>query len=323
MSKSALITGISGQDGSYLAELLLSKGYEVYGLVRRLSTPNTTNINHILGEIELLEGDLTDQSSLNSAISLIKPDEIYNLAAQSFVGTSWTQPILTAEVTGLGAVRVFEAARNCHPTAKIYQASSSEMFGKVQETPQNEDTPFYPRSPYGCAKLYAHWMAINYRESYDMHISNGIMFNHESERRGIEFVTRKISNGVAKIYLGMTDKLVLGNLEATRDWGFAGDYVEAMWLMLQEDKPDDFVISTDESYSIREFLEIAFDVVGLKYTDHVESSQYFTRPAEVETLQGDSTKARTILGWHPHFTFEQLVHSMVINDIILVGKTLD
>lgn len=314
----ALITGITGQDGSYLAELLLEKGYTVYGLIRRLSTPNTTNISHL--NIGLIEGDITDQSSINSAISLIKPDEVYNLAAQSFVGTSWTQPTLTADVTGLGAVRVFDAVKNICPYARIYQASSSEMFGKVQETPQTETTMFYTRSPYGCAKLYAHWMGINYRESYDMHISNGILFNHESPRRGIEFVTRKISNGVARIKCGLQTELRLGNIDAKRDWGFAGDYVRAMWLMLQQDTPDDYVIATNEQHSIREFLELAFGYVGLDYRDYVVIDQAYIRPAEVETLQGDYSKARNILNWEPSISFNKLVHMMVDNDMELISN---
>jgi len=323
MTKKALITGITGQDGSYLAELLLSKGYDVYGIVRRLSTPNITNIKNIMNDITLVEGDLMDQSSLNMAISQKQPDEIYNLAAQSFVGTSWTQPILTAEITGIGAVRVFEAAKQyCHD-AKIYQASSSEMFGKVQETPQNENTMFYPRSPYGCSKLYAHWMAINYRESYGLHISNGILFNHESQRRGIEFVTRKISYGIAKIHHGLSNEIRLGNLDAKRDWGFAGDYVEAMWLMLQQKQPDDYVISTGESHSIREFLKIAFELVDLDYTKYIVVDSAFYRPAEVETLQGDNSKAIEKLKWKPKISFKELVHSMVTNDIALVESQID
>lgn len=323
MTNKALITGITGQDGSYLAELLLSKGYDVYGLVRRLSTPNVNNIKHLLDKITLLEGDLTDQSSLNSAALDTQPDEIYNLAAQSFVGTSWTQPILTAEVTGLGAVRVFEAVKNHCKDAKIYQASSSEMFGKIQETPQTETTMFYPRSPYGCAKLYAHWMGINYRESYDMYISNGILFNHESPRRGIEFVTRKITNGVARIHLGLQDKLYLGNIDARRDWGFAGDYVNAMWLMLQQAEPNDYVIATNIQHSIREFLKIAFGMVDLNYKDFVEIDPRFYRPADVETLQGDSSKAKEKLKWKPKTSFKELIHLMVSNDIALLESQID
>jgi len=320
MSKTALVTGISGQDGSYLAELLLEKGYDVYGLVRRLSTPNTTNISHIIDQIHLIEGDLLDQTSLNTAVKEIQPDELYNLAAQSFVGTSWTQPVLTGEITGLGACRIFEAVRRECPSARVYQASSSEMFGKVQETPQNEKTPFYPRSPYGCAKVYAHWMCINYRESYHMYISNGILFNHESERRGLEFVTRKITDGVARIAHGLSKELVLGNLDSKRDWGFAGDYVKAMWLMLQQDMPDDFVIATGESHSIKEFLDIAFREVGLNWQDYVKQDPKFMRPAEVEYLRGDYTKAKKMLGWEPEISFEYLVKMMVEADMERIGR---
>lgn len=322
MTKTALITGITGQDGSYLAELLLSKKYDVFGLVRRLSIPNTTNINHIKDKITLIEGDLVDQTSLNSIMPKINPDEIYNLAAQSFVGTSWTQPILTSEVTGMGAVRVFEAAKTHNIDAKIYQASSSEMFGKVQETPQNEKTMFCPRSPYGCAKLYAHWMSTNYRESYGMYISNGILFNHESERRGIEFVTRKISDGVARIYHGISNELRLGNIDAKRDWGFAGDYVVAMWMMLQQDAPDDFVIATGTQHSIRELLEMAFGMAELDYNDYVIIDPVFYRPCEVETLQGEYSKAKNILGWEPKTSFHDLVKRMVDNDIKTIGERL-
>lgn len=308
------------KDGSYLAELLLSKGYDVHGLVRRLSTPNITNIEHILNDITLHEGDLTDQSSLNNAVKEIMPDEIYNLGAQSFVGTSWRQPILTAEVTGLGAVRVLEAAKHFCITARIYQASSSEMFGKVSQSPQTEQTPFYPRSPYGCAKLYAHWMAINYRESYNMHINNGIMFNHSSERRGIEFVTRKITDAVARIKHGLQSDLKLGNIDTMRDWGHARDYVYAMWLMLQQDKPDDYVIATGEQHSIKEFLEIAFGLVDLNYKDYVVIDPAFYRPAEVETLLGDYSKAKEILGWTPNITFKELVKLMVDSDLTRVSS---
>jgi len=315
MSKVALVTGITGQDGSYLAELLLSKGYEVYGLVRRLGIPNTIHINHILDKITLIEGDLTDQTSLNSAMVSIQPDEIYNLAAQSFVGTSWTQSILTAEVTGLGAVRVYNAMKHHCQHARLYQASSSEMFGGVQETPQTENTAFYPRSPYGCAKLYAHWMAINYRERYDMHISNGIMFNHDSARRGIEFVTRKISDGVARIHLGLTDKLILGNLESKRDWGFSGDYIKGMWLMLQQEDPGDYVFSTGESHSIEEFCDAAFNHVGLCWEQYVKTDVKYIRPAEVNILRGDSRKAKDILGWQSEVTFNELIRMMVDADI--------
>ncbi len=315
MSKTALLTGISGQDGSYLAELLLEKGYDVYGLVRRLSTPNTTNISHIISQIHLIEGDLLDQTSLNTAVKEVQPDELYNLAAQSFVGTSWTQPVLTGEITGLGACRIFEAVRRECPSARVYQASSSEMYGKVQETPQNEKTPFYPRSPYGCAKLYAHWLAINYRESYNLYISNGILFNHESPRRGLEFVTRKITDGVARIAHSMSKELHLGNIDSKRDWGFAGDYVKAMWLMLQQDKPDDYVIATGEAHSIKEFLDIAFREVGLDWQDYVMRDPKFMRPAEVEYLRGDYTKAKKVLGWEPEISFEYLVKMMVEADM--------
>ena len=315
MTKSAIITGITGQDGSYLAELLLDKGYDVYGLVRRLSTPNITRIEHIISEIELVEGDLTDQSSLDYAMRRVKPDEVYNLAAQSFVGTSWTQPVLTGDVTGLGVIRVLESVRNNCPDSRVYQASSSEMFGKVIETPQNENTPFYPRSPYGFAKVYGYWACINYRESYGMHVSNGILFNHESPRRGIEFVTRKITDAVARIKLGMIDELRLGNLDAKRDWGYAGDYVEAMWLMLQQEEPDDYVIATGETHSVREFVEQAFESVGLDWEKYVVIDPKFVRPAEVELLLGDASKAKRILGWEPKVKFEELVSMMVKADM--------
>ncbi len=315
MTKKALITGITGQDGSYLAELLLEKGYEVYGLVRRLSTPNISRIDHILDKISLVEGDLTDQSSLNNAMKEVQPDEVYNLAAQSFVGTSWNQPVLTGEVTGMGAVRLLESVRHFCKDARIYQASSSEMFGKVLETPQTEATPFYPRSPYGCAKLYAHWMSINYRESYGMHISNGILFNHESERRGLEFVTKKITDGVARIKYGKSRELLLGNLEAKRDWGYAKDYVEAMWLMLQQDKPDDYVIATAETHSVQEFVEMSFAEVGLDWKQYVKQDPRFMRPAEVDYLIGDYSKAKKVLGWEPKVRFKDLVKIMVQSDM--------
>ncbi len=313
--KKTLITGITGQDGSYLAELLIEKGYDVYGLVRRLSTPNISRIDHILDKIALVEGDLTDQSSLNSAMKDVQPDEVYNLAAQSFVGTSWNQPVLTGDVTGMGAVRLLESVRHFCKDARVYQASSSEMFGKVQEMPQSESTKFYPRSPYGCAKVYAYWMCINYRESYDMHVSNGILFNHESPRRGLEFVTRKITDGAAKIYHGLSRELRLGNLEAKRDWGYAGDYVKAMWLMLQREKPDDFVIATGESHPVKEFVELAFNEIGLDWKDYVKVDPKFFRPAEVEYLVGDYSKARGVLGWEPEVKFEELVKMMVRADV--------
>jgi GDPmannose 4,6-dehydratase len=318
--KHALITGITGQDGSYLAEMLLEKSYNISGLVRRLSTPNISRIDHILDKINLIEGDLTDQSSLNYAIKECQPDEVYNLAAQSFVGTSWNQPVLTGDVTGMGAVRLLEAVRHFSNDTKVYQASSSEMFGKVQETPQSESTKFYPRSPYGCAKVYAYWMCINYRESYDMHISNGILFNHESQRRGIEFVTRKITNSVASIYHGLSKELHLGNLDSKRDWGYAKDYVNAMWLMMQQDKPDDYVIATGESHSVREFVEIAFDEVGLNWEDYVIVDQKFFRPAEVDYLIGDCSKAKRVLGWEPKVKFEELVKMMVRADVEQLKK---
>jgi GDPmannose 4,6-dehydratase len=320
MNKKTLITGITGQDGSYLAELLLEKGYDVYGLVRRLSTPNISRIDHISDKISLVEGDLTDQSSLNSAMKEIQPDEVYNLAAQSFVGTSWNQPVLTGDVTGIGAVRLLESVRHFCKDAKVYQASSSEMFGKVQEMPQSENTKFYPRSPYGCAKVYAYWMCINYRESYNMHVSNGILFNHESPRRGMEFVTRKITDGVARIYHGLSKELRLGNLDAKRDWGYAGDYVVAMWQMLQQEVPDDYVIATGESHSVREFVELAFKEVGLNWEDYVKVDPKLFRPAEVEYLTGDYSKAKRVFGWEPAVKFEELVKMMVKADVERLAK---
>lgn len=323
MNKKALITGITGQDGSYLAELLLEKGYVVYGLVRRLSTPNTLRIEHILDKITLMEGDLTDQSSLNNAVKEAQPDEVYNLAAQTFVGTSWNQPVLTGDVTGIGAVRILEAVRHFGKSnTKVYQASSSEMFGKVSEWPQNENTKFYPRSPYGCAKAYAHWMCVNYRESYSMYISNGILFNHESPRRGLEFVTRKITDGVARIYYGLSKELHLGNLEAKRDWGYAEDYVRAMWLMLQQKIPDDYVIATGESHSVREFVELAFAEVGLDWKKYVKVDPKLFRPAEVEYLVGDYSKAKRILKWKPTVKFKELVKIMVKADMERISKKL-
>jgi GDPmannose 4,6-dehydratase len=315
MTKAALITGITGQDGSYLAELLLNKGYEVYGLVRRLSTPNMSRISHIADNIIFLEGDLTDQSSLNVAMQTSQPDEVYNLAAQSFVATSWNQPVLTGNVTGLGVTRVLDAVKHfCHD-AKFYQASSSEMFGNVDEVPQNELTRFCPRSPYAIAKVYGYYTTVNYRESYDMFCCNGILFNHESPRRGIEFVTRKITDGVARIHHGLSKELRLGNLDAKRDWGYAGDYVEAMWLMLQQDEPHDYVIATGESHSVREFVEMAFSSVGLEWQDHVKMDERFMRPAEVPELRGDASKAREGLGWKPETSFEDLVEMMVKADV--------
>lgn len=315
--KRALITGITGQDGSYLAELLLSKGYKVFGTVRRLSTPNIENIREIQEKVELLSADLLDQSSIMQAINEAEPDEFYNLAAQSFVKTSFDQPVLTGEFTGIGVTRVLEAIRSVNKKIKFYQASSSEMFGKVTETPQKETTRFYPRSPYGVAKVYGHYITLNYRESYDMFATNGILFNHESPRRGIEFVTRKISNAVARISLGKQDKLELGNLDAKRDWGYAGDYVEAMWLMLQQDKPEDYVIATGENHSIQEFVELAFAEVGVtdfeKYV--VSNHPKHMRPAEVDYLIGDASKAEKELGWKPKTSFKELVSMMVKADL--------
>ena len=314
MTKSALITGITGQDGSYLAELLLEKGYDVYGLVRRLSTPNTTRIEHIADKIFLLEGDLTDQSSLNIAVQTAQPDEVYNLAAQSFVATSWNQPVLTGDVTGLGTTRILEALRQFSQGAKMYQDSSSEMFGKA-DVPQNENTVFHPRSPYAVAKVYAYYATINYRESYGMFCCNGILFNHESPRRGIEFVTRKITDGVARIYHGLSKELRLGNLDAKRDWGFAGDYVKAMHLILQQKDPDDFVIATGESHSVQEFVELAFAEAGLDWTKYVTQDERFMRPADVPDLRGDISKAKRKLGWEPDTKFNELIKMMVKADL--------
>jgi len=315
MTKTALITGITGQDGSYLAELLLEKGYAVYGLVRHLSTPNISRIEHILDKITLVEGDLADQSSLDTAVLEVKPDEVYNLAAQSFVGTSWNQPILTGDVTGMGAVRLLESLRHFCKDARIYQASSSEMFGKPKEMPQNENTKFNPRTPYGCAKVYAYLMCVNYRETYGMHTSNGILYNHESPRRGLDYVTRKITDSAARIYHGMAKELHLGDLNAKRDWGYAGDYVEAMWLMLQQDKPDDYIIATGKAHSVREFVELAFSEVGLDWEKYVKVDKKFFRPADVEYLIGDPSKARQVFGWEPKVKFEELVKMMVKADV--------
>ncbi|WP_160044143.1 GDP-mannose 4,6-dehydratase [Paenibacillus sp. USDA918EY] len=315
MTKSALITGITGQDGSYLAELLLEKGYKVYGLRRRTSTPMMENIEHIKNEIEFIEGDLLDQGSLVNAVKISNPDEVYNLAAQSFVGTSWDQPSLTGQITGIGVTNLLEAVRSKKPEARFYQASSSEMFGKVMETPQKETTPFYPRSPYGVAKVYGHWITVNYRESYDLYACSGILFNHESPRRGIEFVTRKVTTAAARIKLGLQNELRMGNLDAKRDWGFAGDYVKAMWLMLQQDKPDDFVIATGETHTVHELVEIAFSHAGLNWRDYVVIDPKFVRPAEVDLLLGDCTKAKEKLGWKLEVGFEDLVKMMVDSDI--------
>ena len=322
--KKALITGITGMDGSHLADFLLKKDYIVYGMERRSSSKQRVNINHLLTNqnFHLVMGDLTDQSSLMKCIKQADPDEIYNLASQSFVGESWNTAIQTSDVTGLGVLRMLEAIKEYENPIKFYQASSSEMFGKIQSLRQNEDTPFYPRSPYGVSKQYGHWITKNYRESYDMFNCSGILFNHESERRGIEFVTRKISNGIAQIYHGMSDHITLGNLDSKRDWGYAPDYIEAMWLMMQQDEPDDFVISTGETHSIKEFLDIGFKLIGeTDWLYHVKQDPRFMRPAEVDILTGDSTKARKTLGWKPKTTFEELVNIMVQNDIELIeGK---
>jgi GDPmannose 4,6-dehydratase len=315
VTKTALITGITGQDGSYLAELLLEKGYRVVGVVRRSSTTPYERIAHLVDRIELVSADLLDQTSLTDVVQATAPDEIYNLAAQSFVQTSWNQPVLTGEFTALGVTRMLEALRKAAPKARFYQASSSEQFGKVVETPQRESTPFYPRSPYGVAKVYGHWITVNYRESFDLFAVSGILFNHESPRRGLEFVTRKISDGVARIKLGLQRELRLGNLDARRDWGFAGDYVDAMWRMLQLDTPDDFVIGTGETYSVREFCELAFGAVDLDYREHVVQDERFFRPAEVDLLVADPSKAKTQLGWTPHVNFRQLVEMMVEADL--------
>ncbi|AHG91110.1 GDP-mannose 4,6-dehydratase [Gemmatirosa kalamazoonensis] len=313
--KTAFITGITGQDGSYLAELLLGKGYRVVGVVRRSSTSYFERIGHLLDRVELVSADLLDQTSLVDAVDAAKPDEIYNLAAQSFVQTSWTQPVLTGEFTALGVTRMLEAMKKAAPKARFYQASSSEQFGKVVETPQRETTPFYPRSPYGVAKVYGHWITVNYRESFGLFAASGILFNHESERRGLEFVTRKISDGVARIAFGLDDRLPLGNLDARRDWGFAGDYVDAMWRMLQQDEPDDFVVGTGTTCSVRDFCQRAFDVVGLDYREFVTRDERFFRPAEVDLLVADPSKAAEKLGWTPTVTFEQLVQRMVEADV--------
>ena len=312
----ALITGINGMDGSHLADLLLEKGYEVYGMERRTSSPNRTNTSHLEGKITFLHGDLTDQNSLVRCLKESEPNEVYNLGSQSFVGESWNTPEQTSDVTGLGVLRMLEAIREYGKEVRFYQASSSEMFGRMVENPATENTPFYPRSPYGVAKLYGHWITKNYRESYDMFACSGILFNHESERRGIEFVTRKITDGVAKIHLGLQDKIILGNLDSYRDWGYSPDYCEAMWLMLQQDTPDDYVIATGESHSIREFLDVAFKHIGITEWDkYVGQDPRFMRPAEVDVLRGDSTKAQTELNWKPKTSLEEMVSKMVKYDI--------
>jgi len=320
-TKTAFITGITGQDGSYLAEFLLSKNYQVHGLTRRTSTSNYNRIKNIINDINLIPGDLLDQHSLTHAIKEAQPDEVYNLGAQSFVPASWSQPVLTGEFTALGVTRVLEALRIAKPDAKFYQASSSEMFGKVKKTPQNEETPFYPRSPYGVAKVYGHWITVNYRESYDMFTVSGILFNHESERRGLEFVTRKIANAAARIKLKKQQKLKLGNLKSKRDWGYAPDYVEAMWLMLQQDKPEDFVVGTGKTWSVEDCARIAFDAVQLSWKDYIETDEKFMRPAEVDLLVADPSKAKKVLGWQPKTSFEQMMEIMVKAELKRERKT--
>jgi GDPmannose 4,6-dehydratase len=319
-AKRALITGITGQDGSYLAELLLNKGYEVHGMVRRSSTETFQRLEGIRDDLVLHTGDLLDQRSLVDVLRACEPEEIYNLAAMSFVAASWSQPVLTAEFTAVGVTRILEAMREVAPSARFYQASSSEMFGKVLEVPQSEKTPFYPRSPYGVAKCYGHFITVNYRESYDLFAASGILFNHESERRGLEFVTRKVTHGAAAIKLGLQQELALGNLDAERDWGYAKDYVEAMWLMLQQEEPDDFVIATGEAHSVRELVRIAFEHVGLDPEEHVRIDPRFLRPAEVEHLIGDASKAREKLGWRPRTSFEEMIRLMVESDLELLRR---
>jgi GDPmannose 4,6-dehydratase len=319
MTRRALITGITGQDGSYLAEFLLAKGYEVAGITRRSSTEHLERIEHLLDKVKLIQGDLLDSTSLVRALAEVRPHEVYNLAAQSFVPTSWNQPVLTAEFTALGVTRLLDAIRHVDSEIRLYQASSSEMFGRVRETPQTELTPFHPRSPYGVAKVYGHYITVNYRESYGMFASSGILFNHESPRRGLEFVTRKISNGVARIALGLASELPLGNLDAQRDWGHARDYVEAMWLMLQQEQADDFVVGTGVRHSVRDFAERAFAVVGRNYQDHVTLDERFLRPAEVDMLLAGPAKAREQLNWHPATSFDDLVREMVEADVALLG----
>ena len=320
-TRRALVTGITGQDGSYLADLLLEKGYEVHGMVRRSSTEAFDRLAHIRDQITLHTGDLLDQRSLGDVMRTVQPDEIYNLAAMSFVAASWNQPVLTAEFSGTGVTRMLEAMREAAPDARFYQASSSEMFGKVREVPQNENTPFYPRSPYGVAKAYGHFITVNYRESYDLFACSGVLFNHEGPRRGLEFVTRKVTYHAAAIKLGIHDKLNLGNLDARRDWGYAKDYVEAMWLMLQQDEPDDFVIATGKDHSVRDLVEIAFGHLGLDWEDHVELDPALLRPAEVDHLIGDYSKAREKLGWEPRTSFEELIRLMVDSDMELLSTS--
>ncbi len=323
MAKKALITGITGQDGSYLAEFLLEKDYEVYGMVRRSSTENFERIAHIRDRLTLIQGDLLDQMSLISIFQESQPDEVYNLAAQSFVPTSWTKPVLTAEFTALGVTRMLEALRLVKEDARFYQASSSEMFGKVKETPQTEETPFHPRSPYGVAKVYGHFITVNYRESYNLYACSGILFNHESPRRGYEFVTRKVTDAVARIKLGLQDELRMGNLDAKRDWGYAMDYVEMQWMMLQQDEPDDYVIASGETHSVQELVEVAFDYQGLDWEKYVVIDPKFVRPAEVDLLIGDPSKAKEKLGWEPRVSFKEMIHMMVDSDLKIVQEEID
>ena len=318
MTRKALITGITGQDGSYLAEFLLQQGYEVFGLVRRTSTLNFERIRHIQDQITLISGDMLDQTSMIHALRDIQPQEVYNLAAQSFVQTSWNQPVFTGDVTALGVTRLLDAIRTVNPEIRFYQASSSEMFGKVQEVPQRETTPFYPRSPYGVAKVYGHWITVNYRESYNLHATSGILFNHESPRRGLEFVTRKVTHYAARIKLGLAHELRIGNLDSQRDWGFAGDYVQAMWLMLQQDAPEDYVIATGQTHSVEKLLNAAFSTVDLNWRDYTIQDERFMRPAEVDLLVGDASKAGRKLGWEPTVSFEKLVQMMVESDLMLL-----
>jgi GDPmannose 4,6-dehydratase len=320
MAKKALITGVTGQDGSYLAEFLLKKSYEVIGMIRRTSTLNFERIKHIQDQITLAPGDLVDQVSIIDILREHRPDEVYNLAAQSFVPISWSQPVLTGEVTALGVTRVLDAIRTVDPTIRFYQASSSEMFGKVRETPQNENTPFYPRSPYGVAKVYGHWITVNYRESYNLFACSGILFNHESPRRGLEFSTHKVTYGAARIKLGLSNELKMGNLDSKRDWGYVEDYVRAMWLMLQQDEPDDYVVGTGRTHSVRELCELAFDYLGLDWRDHVVVDPKFLRPADVDFLVADAAKARAKLGWEPAVTFEELIQMMVDADLEALKK---
>ena len=320
MAKRALITGVTGQDGSYLAELLLDKGYDVWGVVRRSSSENYERIEHLRDRLHFVQADLLDQPSLTQALLESEPEEVYNLAAQSFVPTSWTQPVLTAEFTAVGVTRLLEAVKQVDPKIRFYQASSSEMFGKVLEVPQTENTPFYPRSPYGVAKVYGHYITVNYRESYGMHCSSGILFNHESPRRGLEFVTRKVTDAVARIKLGLATELPMGNLDAKRDWGFAGDYVEAMWMMLQQPEGDDYVVATGETHTVERLVEVAFSHVGLNWKDHVTLDERFVRPAEVDLLIGDPAKAKAKLGWEPKVGFEQLVQMMVDSDVARLAQ---